>query len=331
METEEPTDISGENVNCSWTNQYSNTSIADLWFADQVAFWSFVRNVIVVVFGSIAFIGNVFTFIVALATEKIRKKFSNYQIINLAMKDAIVGGSYVCICVTAFQKLNIIIIFSIILNLMCVSSSLTIIMIAMERCFAIVAPFQHSRYVTTKILTIVIVLDWFVTISLLVITIQITNVLNGLYVVARYVIICAPVLTFIVYLVIILAVRRHASKINQSVRISHRKKSKQNVEIIKTFTLVAGIFIICYFPYGVVNIFVNNRGFSLDLLRTIYILNTLIPLNSAANMFIYWWRIPEFRMAYMRALCCHRNTGIPRLDTPKRSIFSMDTHMSLIQ
>ncbi|XP_033107371.1 D(1C) dopamine receptor-like [Anneissia japonica] len=307
MEMQDPTDIFGENFNVSWTYSYSDISSADL-----LASWEFVIYVIGIVFGSVAFLGNVFTVIIALAMEEIRGKFSNYQIISLAMKDAIIGGitvySYVILLIRQWQKIyssNLGIIASMLLT----SSSLTIIMIATERCFAIIAPFQHSRYVTKKRLTIIIVIDWFVTISLAIIF-PITNMDNGIWVVRDCVMLCAPVLTFIVYLVIILAVRRHETKIKQLANnIFQRKKRNQNVQMIKTFTLVAGIFIICYIPYGVFVLQYYLSPFSLGLLMAGRIFATLIPLNSAANMFIYWWRIPEFRMAYMRVLCCHKNMG----------------------
>ncbi|XP_033114008.1 beta-2 adrenergic receptor-like [Anneissia japonica] len=308
---QEPTDNSGGYVNFSWTYLYSNTSIEDLWLKDSLATWVFVRNVLTTVFGSVAFLGNVLTVIVALAKKEIRKKFSNYQIINLAIKDAIIGGIMVYLSViemtglwTKKNSINLGIIASM---LLLTSSSLTIIMIAMERCFAIVAPFQHSRYVTKKRLTIIIVIDWFVTISLANIF-PITNMEIDIWVVGQFVMLCAPVLTFIIYLVIILVVRRHDTKIRQSANRSERKKRKQHVEMIKTFTLVAGIFIICYIPYIII-LEISLATFSLGLFKSLIILDTFIPLNSAANMFIYWWRIPEFRMAYMRALCCHRNMG----------------------
>ncbi|XP_033118338.1 uncharacterized protein LOC117117955 isoform X2 [Anneissia japonica] len=48
-------------------------------------------NWITIVFGSVAFVGNIFILMVALAANEIRKKRSSYLMVNLAIKDAMLG------------------------------------------------------------------------------------------------------------------------------------------------------------------------------------------------------------------------------------------------
>ncbi|XP_033118510.1 lysophosphatidic acid receptor 1-A-like [Anneissia japonica] len=303
FEEQELTNATDGSANTSLLHSNSEPaeSVADVLFSAFIF-------LAIIVFGSVAFFGNITTICVALTTKEIRRKRSNYQIMNLAVKDAIMGALFIVMLCTIAPEVNHLSFIAFVLSH---SSSITILTVAMERCFAVIAPFQHIRYVTKKALIIVIVIDWCVNISLV-----ITHELVYSYF-YRYAfqevtfiyclgLLIASVVTFLLHLVMILVVRRHASNINQLTNVSQRR-IRQNTNLIVTFALIAGIFLACYLPFAVTILIDLIRG-NLNLHKARVILCPFLPFNSAANMFIYWWRIPEFQMAYMRTLCCQRNT-----------------------
>ncbi|XP_033125601.1 D(1A) dopamine receptor-like isoform X1 [Anneissia japonica] len=273
-----------------------------------------VSAVIQPIFGSIAFVGNTFTLIVALATKQIRKKRSSFLIMDLAVKDAMIGALYVFygICLSHDVVLGNLEFVYIIECVLVSTSALVIILIAMERYFAIIAPFKHLRYVTKRALFIAIFLDWFISTSV-VITLKFTfnlDVFIKVNLISVCMLLSVSVTTAFIYLVILLAVRRDSLQLKQSRNVSERYIRKQNVNIIFTFSLVAGILFLCYMPYALAYIIVHTKALSttdskplgMVQFKDVLVFRLFIPLNSAVNVFIYWLRIPELRMAYKNVL-----------------------------
>ncbi|XP_071947964.1 adenosine receptor A2b-like [Antedon mediterranea] len=287
--------------------------------------------------GSFAFIGNIFTLIVAMFTKEIRRKQSNYLILNLAMTDAAIGAVCAILGIYGIKKsvgLNFII-----ESVLVCSSSIVIILIASERCFAIILPFKHRRYVTKKALVTVICLDWCVILSII-LTVYLQTDLGDAYIILNLVsvsiLLCVSLLNALIYLAIILAVRQNAIRIRNTGNVFQRSERKRNIKMIITFTLIAGILIACCIPYAVSFIIFycldyKKKTFSQsELIEVIFIIKLLTPLNSGINTFVYWWRITEFRTAYIRAIrgifCCAKMTRVTTFNRVLtiRSILQLD-------
>ncbi|XP_033118337.1 beta-2 adrenergic receptor-like isoform X1 [Anneissia japonica] len=260
-------------------------------------------NWITIVFGSVAFVGNIFILMVALAANEIRKKRSSYLMVNLAIKDAMLGLLFLFqgICNYAVIQGIGVLIASMMRMVLLISSAFVIILIAMERCFAIIAPFQHRRYCTKKALINAIILEWIISISIVCLLCK--YFLNNLPQTYFYVFILGSTTTILIYLLIFLIVKRHSSKNKHALSVSQNNKRKRSIYVIITFAFIAEILAICFILNAVVFILESWVQISIQTVVLSWVFYLLLPLNSAVNIFIYMWRIPEFRVAYKRILC----------------------------
>ncbi|XP_033122994.1 adrenocorticotropic hormone receptor-like [Anneissia japonica] len=288
---------------------YDEFSSYQYYWEEETNYFVDVVYLLIATVGCIAFVGNAFIIGVALSTVKIRKKRSNYFIMNLALQDAFVGFTvatiYIITYKSAYTDLNISILTfcSYTYTALLLSSMLAILMIAIERCFAIIAPFQHRLYVTKFTLSVAIFIDWLV--------------FGGMYIFLKYFegsplvmpifMLCIISTNFLIYLVIFLSVKIHSSKIQRVCNrpISRKKQMNRDARLITTFAILLGILITCFVPFWVLDILLRTSS-SPAVNEAIFVTTVLIPLNSAVNMFVYWWRIPEFRTAYKRVFSCKK-------------------------
>ncbi|XP_007905309.1 sphingosine 1-phosphate receptor 2 [Callorhinchus milii] len=117
----------------------------------------------------------------------------------------------------------------------------------------------------------------------------------------RYILFVLTVLTVILLSIVILYVR-----IYLIVRSSHHEAAaSQNLALLKTVTIVLGVFIVCWAPAFIILLFdVACMGQACKILYKAEYFLGLATLNSAMNPIIYTLRSKDMRRAFLKVICC---------------------------
>ncbi|XP_067877421.1 sphingosine 1-phosphate receptor 2-like [Heterodontus francisci] len=117
----------------------------------------------------------------------------------------------------------------------------------------------------------------------------------------NYILFCITILSVILLSIVILYVR-----IYLIVRSSHcETTAPQTLALLKTVTIVLGVFIVCWAPTFIILLldFAYTGSNCKILYKAEYFLG-LATLNSAMNPIIYTLRSRDMRRAFVRVLCC---------------------------
>ncbi|XP_041033137.1 sphingosine 1-phosphate receptor 2-like [Carcharodon carcharias] len=117
----------------------------------------------------------------------------------------------------------------------------------------------------------------------------------------NYILFCITLLSVILLSIVILYVR-----IYLIVRSSHcETAAPQTLALLKTVTIVLGVFIVCWAPTFIMLLldFAYTES-DLKILHKAEYFLALATLNSAMNPIIYTLRSRDMRRAFLRVLCC---------------------------
>ena len=113
-----------------------------------------------------------------------------------------------------------------------------------------------------------------------------------------------------IYTFIMRAIKhQHRSVASQNQSEGANSEMKQNLRVLKAFTLVVGIFCMCWIPFMcLLEVSVHTDARSLQG-PAFVLFPLLVFTNSAANPFIYAHRMTPFRLAMKRIVCGRCRSG----------------------
>ena len=242
-----------------------------------------------------------------------RLKRTSYLLINLAVADIFVGISmalFVWIGIGVTMETDIVTIVGktgvIVDALGVVSSILSLVLVSLDRMFAILWPFRH-RTVSTWHYHISVGIVWFLASSNAAVNASIdlysTNRDDGLSYLMACTIIIAVVIITGAYLAIWISTRRNRF------RNSTSRSMEQDKKLAKTLLIVTALSIITCLPSGIslaLRDYLNN----LHSFR-VQITFAAQYANSFLNPVIYCFKMPEFKTLLKKLLCsCSRPQGL---------------------
>lgn len=247
--------------------------------------------------------------------KRLRSPFT-FFVVSLAVSDLIVGMVTEPISVWLHFREG----FSLEINhiwlihmsyfISCTASVLNLAALTADRFTAITYPLQYRARFGTKRAAVIAALIWFLSCSLPFLYLEVGYLLYA-FVFAN----TAIALTFIIFLVtyvgFLRSMRAQVSEL-EMVRDSsqteenraRRRTAANERNVTKAFMLMLGLFLCCYTP-SCVMIYVMNlcsscSCYAIHILRDLQFLFVLG--SSALNPFLYAWRLPNFRKAFVRIL-----------------------------
>ena len=232
-----------------------------------------------------------------------RLKRTSYLLINLAVADFLVGISITIFIWDGIAVMKEIELTYVVLNIAevtgvisTISSLLSIVLISLERMFAILWPFRH-RILNIWCYHISVGIIWFVAClyAIVNITFKSHNTTNDCTYDCFVPITIISSVLFIsgAYLAIWISTRRN--------RMIRCRSLEQDRKLAKTLFLVTGLSIITYLPSGVIFTFGSNlyQFYSFKVQITIAVQKA----NSFFNPIVYCFRMPEFKESLNKILC----------------------------
>ncbi|KAM4748231.1 sphingosine 1-phosphate receptor 2 [Rhinophrynus dorsalis] len=140
----------------------------------------------------------------------------------------------------------------------------------------------------------------------------------------KYILFVVTIFTFILLSIVILYVR-----IYFIVKSSHAEiAAPQTLALLKTVTIVLGVFIICWLPaFTILLMDVSCEVKSCSILYKADYFFGVATLNSALNPIIYTLRSKDMRKEFLRVLCCWNYLQKSR--TPDRCMLQLRSSSSL--
>ncbi|KAM4678368.1 sphingosine 1-phosphate receptor 2 [Discoglossus pictus] len=141
----------------------------------------------------------------------------------------------------------------------------------------------------------------------------------------KYILFIVTIFTFILLSILILYVRIYCI-----VKSSHAEiAGPQTLALLKTVTIVLGVFIICWLPaFTVLLMDVSCKVKECPILYKAEYFFAVATMNSAMNPIIYTLRSKDMRKEFLRVLCCwgylQRNRTPDRCMLPLRSSSSLE-------
>ena len=237
-----------------------------------------------------------------------RLKRTSFLLINLAVADVFVG-----IGITLFIGADIAVMLKrdvsfilgeaiITLDISATVASLSsLVLISLERMYAILWPFRH-RLLKTRYFYVSISFIWLLSAANVVSNLRLdsdpTN--DNAYIIFMSVTFITSVLVITVaYLAIWISMRRNQVPNND------RRSIQKSRKLAKTLFIVTALSIITCLPYGIVIAFTD---FSKDLFSfKLQIIMVAQYANSCVNPIIYCFRMPEFKASLKKLVfCCSR-------------------------
>jgi len=228
-----------------------------------------------------------------------------YMLINLAASDALYGCSIFAICVyfrasvtekfTVMLKIRAILEAVVILTLFISGTSL--VMVALDRPFATVAPFRY-RVLETHYYSILVGCQWSLCVGLALVhyflPTEYAYILVYPYVIANLLFLTIIIVS---YIVISIKVRSQGQLTNRTAQaVQQREKNMAYTLMIVTFCSLS-----TWLPIGIV--FTVHQGTDIQVSEHISACAFLIQVsNSLINPLIYAFRIGHFRKVFIRSL-----------------------------
>ncbi|XP_070532350.1 tachykinin-like peptides receptor 86C [Ptychodera flava] len=285
------------------------------------------------ILGVVGTTGNAVVIIVVLSTPKM-KTLTNYFIINLAVADFITS---VLLVFNRFllKAVTIPIPDGIAGEIYCRlyfsapffwfsvnASSFGLVLVTLERYFAIVHPLSYEKYCTTERASVVIATSWGCMFALQFSTLAFQDYHDGRCLVAVYLsqwlapligVLYFLITYFVPVCVMIWAYFRILRSLRQSTENSSRPASdnqqrtkallKARKRVVCMLLLVMAAFLACWTPDSLLFL-VYNFGVVIDL-GSVFV-NCIVLLkfsNSILNPFIYVFKYKQFRQSFLRNLC----------------------------
>ncbi|XP_070595522.1 beta-2 adrenergic receptor [Erythrolamprus reginae] len=326
----------------AWQSPDNSTASGEGWVVGMSILMSLI--VLAILFGNVLVI-------TAIAKFQRLQTVTNYFITSLACADLLMGlgvvpfgASYIIQRTWNFGGFWCE--FWISIDILCVTASIeTLCVIAVDRYFAITAPFKYQSLLTKNKARMIILLVWIISILTSFLPIYMNwykaegkdaadcygNESCCDFFTNREYAIASSVISFYVPLVIMVFVyarvfqvakkqlkkidrcegRFHQQNSNQERNAgkgSHRKASKfclKEHKALKTLGIIMGTFTLCWLPFFIVNI-VHVTTETLISKKVYIFLNWVGYVNSAFNPLIYC-RSPDFRYAFQEILCLRRS------------------------
>ena len=323
------TKFSSENKVCSLLKQVqkeSDTSITD--FRVWCEFISFANAFLAV----LAILGN--SVIIAAFYRYVQLRTpSNLLLLGLSVCDLLVGlvtqpvfaaevafvaadSDVAC----ALKDLYVIFLFS-----FSSSSMLHVCLISVERCFAIMNPFKHEHLVTSRSVSVFLVVLWICWTLLTVFTRRDHG--GGIIGYSRLgFVIFSAVVVLVINIRLWIEARRHSRMISRLVRHSlespstamneeretqTQTNSARDAKATKTVLLIIGFMVLCNSPLiatFIMRKFYKVRGRMITLLW--FASNTVVLLPAILNPVTYFWRKKDFRISVKRMFGLQNATGV---------------------
>ena len=195
---------------------------------------------VIILESSLVFIGNVVTVLV-FWKQRVLLKRACYLLLNLAFADSLVGATeliHAAIHERAFSGSPLGILGALFASV----SLLSLVLIALERAYAVLWPLRH-RVASARIYIISIVLVWIgaVCLTMMPLTLHLTGEVGRLpsYLLTNTVILMSLCLIIVAYL----AIRKRLRSTNHTFEAHYRKSFKQNVNLSRTLFLAVGLSI----------------------------------------------------------------------------------------
>ena len=243
-------------------------------------------------------IGNGFTVFV-FWNQRVSLKRTCYLLINLAVTDFLVGATELIVTATLTIPQRKIIFAgnatSAIVSLFGSVSLLSLLVISLERAFAVLWPFRH-RVASTRVYIISIIVIWGA--GLCVTTVELLSIYNDKIseLISFLIMNSVCFIALVVILVSYMAIRKKLRNTNPAVEAHNRKTIEQNVKLSKTMFVVIGLSFVFWLP-GItmftIKLFCNECVS--EILLSIAIV--LLMANSLVNPIVYSYRMPMFKEA----------------------------------
>ena len=306
----------------SVTNLYENVTMHNIiGVPDIFGKKSPIILVTYYVFSTLGIPGNIITAIVLLSSVKLRRKPINIILVHQALVDCIacvvtlieefieqygthlLNNPFICRYI-ASKGLSGIIMYV---------SSYNIVLLSIERCYAIVKPLQYDNTRVKKRLPVLFIINWCFIFSILCIVPATTIILGNHCIVGYHLVIThwidlyplyelffGIVLPMFISIVCywkmfhVLNQSAHSSKGDSRSSSIHKLRLAQ-MNIVKTCLLVVIVFVICW-SIPETALLLLSIGVYSDLNNTHYYLGRLaIILNSISNSYIYAIRYDDFK------------------------------------
>ena len=243
-------------------------------------------------------IGNGFTVFV-FWNQRASLKRACYLLINLAVADLLLGATELIVLGTLIIPQRKIIfavnITSAIALLLASVSLLCLLVISLERAFAVLWPFRH-RAASTRVYIISIIVVWGA--SLCLATMELLSIYTDkvIELISRLIVDSAFLIALCVIVASYMAIRKKLRNTNPPVEAHNRKAIEQNVKLSKTMFVVIGLSFAFWLPgitvYTIMGI--CNECVS-EILLSIAVI--LLRANSLVNPIVYSYRMPIFKEA----------------------------------
>ncbi|XP_033106595.1 adrenocorticotropic hormone receptor-like [Anneissia japonica] len=256
---------------------------------------------------AISAVVNIAAIVVIASTKELQKR-QNIFTCSLAFSDGIFAlGSLATLLRQEDQSVFCLVMF-VITDISVTVSLLTIGFIALERFIVIVwKPFERDK-ISTKTIVILCIFNWMLSTSVS-LPGYIADFTAETYLTKPSLITGVIVILIILYIAIYWRVRQHELKMKA---IKCKRKKVNSDRLFVTFSIILGIFALCWLPYCMVMIFDNYMVYNHcdKELTLLYMVGyELILINSLTNPFLYLLRITEFRNASFRLFTCRKRTS----------------------
>ena len=268
-------------------------------------FWIFFS--VVIIEATLICLGNAFTIFVFWRQRASLKK-AYHLLVNLAIADLLVGASTLVRVagkkILKHQPLLIGDLYSVFFCLFTTLSVLCLMVISLERAYAVLWPFRH-RVARTRIYISGIALPWIGGLSSAILDFLLING-SVSFKSALSTIISLLFASLIVMLAAYMKVRNRLNSPHPLLESQNRKTVEQNVKLSKTLFVVIGLSFSFWLPtiilYTIFAFCLNCTNLYLLWLVTI-----LSLANSVVNPFVYCYKMPAFKVAMKRLFL--KNTG----------------------
>lgn len=279
---------------------------------------SFTTAVLSLLFAFVTVPGN---FLVCLAVfkdpyKRLKTPFT-FFVVNLAITDLIVGMVTEPISVVLHFREGLslpigdyVAIIHMSYFISCTASVLSLAALTADRFTAISYPLQYRARLTSRRAFMIVGLIWFVSLTLPFVYFKVGYLVYA-FVFANSAIALTFVIFLFTYIRVLRGVRRQVLDWERLRESSQTEENRAQLRaaafeknITQAFMVMLGLFLCCYTP-SCVMIYIMNLCYSCSCFA-IHVLRDLqfvfVLCSSALNPFLYAWRLPNFRKAFVRIL-----------------------------
>ena len=238
-------------------------------------------------------IGNAFTIFV-FWKHRVALKRASYLLLNLTVADLLVGATELIVTSTRITP-NLKTpdagkpISSTISTVFSSVSLLCLLVISLERAYAVLWPFRH-RVASSRVYIILIVMVW-VTGFCLAIVEWLCNAITAFLLIGStfFICLCAILATY-------MTIRQRLANTNPAVEAHKRKTVEQNIKFSKTMFVVIGLSFAFWIP--AITMFTIMAFCKNCVSETFMLIGTVLNFaNSLVNPIVYSYRMPMFKLA----------------------------------